>query len=661
MIRIMNKINRTPIRVCIVGILIALSVMVTLAGAAPATLAADGAEGVQPGNNTTVTFTAANTGTSESGYILNVSAPNDWNITAQSADGGTWNSAESKWLWQTVNANESVRPSVTLHVPDNASETNYSIRATLLSSDGTEAVTTQEITVQNSTTSEPTPKPSGETATVNISTSEDEISPNTPVTVTAELTNTGVNSKAYILDLSVPSNWTIISKNNDGGTWKAKNNTWLWQTIQPSDSVSPSITLQAPKSANNEKSTIEATAKSTDWNQTVIRSISVTQSDSLVPFSETARLSSDQLKNNSLSGKISVEQRLSSNTSADILRSSPTNYSITLTAPDNAENITFYLQANAISTSQNVNNLTMYLDGDQHQYSVKESAGPGNSPWIAFNIPHFSTRTVSFISNSNEGAGGGAGAGGGGGAGGMPGNQERTAQVSLFDLEGETTVRLSEIPRSGSADINTSAAVTGGPFDLTRVSMNFVFDSPDFRFEITDPRAESGAAPTLPNTVATPIGFMELDAIGADPTTVEQTQLTLALNDGAVPAGASSTDLTVYQYVDNEWQPVSTSADGNMLTATLATHAAEYIAVGVETSQPDTETQDSTNTDDTNTTDSDSDSNTTTADDQSDDQPDTDTADDGDGADVEVPGFGPIPSIAALLAILLYSRLRRHQ
>jgi PGF-CTERM protein len=38
----------------------------------------------------------------------------------------------------------------------------------------------------------------------------------------------------------------------------------------------------------------------------------------------------------------------------------------------------------------------MYLDGEIHPFTVDESAGPGDSPWIAFNVPHFSTRTVTF-------------------------------------------------------------------------------------------------------------------------------------------------------------------------------------------------------------------------------------------------------------------------
>jgi len=38
----------------------------------------------------------------------------------------------------------------------------------------------------------------------------------------------------------------------------------------------------------------------------------------------------------------------------------------------------------------------MDLDGQQHPFEVDESTGPGTGSCIAFNIPHFSTRVVTF-------------------------------------------------------------------------------------------------------------------------------------------------------------------------------------------------------------------------------------------------------------------------
>ncbi|MFA1611752.1 hypothetical protein [Halobellus rubicundus] len=120
----------------------------------------------------------------------------------------------------------------------------------------------------------------------------------------------------------------------------------------------------------------------------------------IAPFTDTVRLSSPRVSS-SLAGRISVESSVASETSVELLREGSTNYSIAITAPETAENVTFYIQERAISASQDVENLTMYLDGDQRAFDVGEDAGPGNSSWVAFNIPHFSTRTVSFTAESD--------------------------------------------------------------------------------------------------------------------------------------------------------------------------------------------------------------------------------------------------------------------
>jgi len=64
--------------------------------------------------------------------------------------------------------------------------------------------------------------------------------------------------------------------------------------------------------------------------------------------------------------------------------------------------VTFFLNSQAVEASQNVTNVTAYLDGEEMNFTVDEDAGPGNSPWIAFEVNHFSTRTVSFASGTPE-------------------------------------------------------------------------------------------------------------------------------------------------------------------------------------------------------------------------------------------------------------------
>lgn len=128
-----------------------------------------------------------------------------------------------------------------------------------------------------------------------------------------------------------------------------------------------------------------------------------TEESDIAPFTETQPLTSKSKVDTSLSGMIRVETPYQKNktTYVEVRKSSPINYSIAISAPDSANNVTFYLQTTAISASQNIENLTMYLDSENHPFNVT-STGPGNSPWVAFNVPHFSTRTVTFTTDGDR-------------------------------------------------------------------------------------------------------------------------------------------------------------------------------------------------------------------------------------------------------------------
>lgn len=83
------------------------------------------------------------------------------------------------------------------------------------------------------------------------------------VEISFKLTNTGDNASAYILDISVPDTWTVTGHLDDGGTWKASENSWLWQTVTPGESVTSSVTLQVSSEASGDY-TLSATAKDSD-------------------------------------------------------------------------------------------------------------------------------------------------------------------------------------------------------------------------------------------------------------------------------------------------------------------------------------------------------------------------------------------------------------
>lgn len=121
----------------------------------------------------------------------------------------------------------------------------------------------------------------------------------------------------------------------------------------------------------------------------------------IAAFENTTTLTSHQTIPNSLAGKITAESPVADDVNVTVVRASKNNYSVAITAPDNVTNVTFYLQTVAISASQNIEDLSMYIDNDEHGFRVVESAESGGAAWVAFNVPHFSTRTVTFTSNTS--------------------------------------------------------------------------------------------------------------------------------------------------------------------------------------------------------------------------------------------------------------------
>jgi PGF-CTERM protein len=118
-----------------------------------------------------------------------------------------------------------------------------------------------------------------------------------------------------------------------------------------------------------------------------------------VAFGETTSLETGQLEPDNLSGKIRAETGNDENISVELLRSSQQNYSVAITGPEDAENVTFYLQARAISSSQNIEegNLNVFVNGSRQTFNITEQS---NSPWVGFVIPHFSTQVVTFTSGT---------------------------------------------------------------------------------------------------------------------------------------------------------------------------------------------------------------------------------------------------------------------
>jgi len=133
------------------GLLIVVAVVGGTVAAEPASLSADGPSDAAPGTTVTISFTVNNTGDATSAYVLEGSLPDGWTVVNHSDDGGIWKSSESTWLWQSVAAGNSVGPSVTIQVPQNATGT-YTISGTLKDADGVQANSSTTINVGTSAT-----------------------------------------------------------------------------------------------------------------------------------------------------------------------------------------------------------------------------------------------------------------------------------------------------------------------------------------------------------------------------------------------------------------------------------------------------------------------------------------------------------------------------
>jgi hypothetical protein len=98
------------------------------------------------GTNATVQFTLKNDRRQNNSYILNLSLPDGWTPVSYADDGGSRQTNESKWLWQTITPGETVSPSVTLRVPEDSNGT-YNISGTALIEGETEAIAYGNATV----------------------------------------------------------------------------------------------------------------------------------------------------------------------------------------------------------------------------------------------------------------------------------------------------------------------------------------------------------------------------------------------------------------------------------------------------------------------------------------------------------------------------------
>ena len=131
-----------------VAVVAALAVLAAPAMAATATLSVDGASEVQPGDTVTYTFSVTNTGENESGYLLNITRPNGWEIVDQNSESGWWKENETTWIVRSIEPGSTREPSLTFSVPDSASDGTVEVAVYLNSTEDFEDTTAKSVTVE---------------------------------------------------------------------------------------------------------------------------------------------------------------------------------------------------------------------------------------------------------------------------------------------------------------------------------------------------------------------------------------------------------------------------------------------------------------------------------------------------------------------------------
>ncbi|MCU4743624.1 CARDB domain-containing protein [Natronoglomus mannanivorans] len=180
------------------GLVVVLMLLVAIV-ASPSVMATTGDVSVagpsaaEPGEEVTITFESTNTHESDRGYIFNSSIPENWEIVDRYDDGGTWAESETSWLWQTIEPDETVEPSVTVKVPENANG-DVTIGGTLEDVDGVQDSDSITIDVD---------EPGETTFEINDLVTNDPITEGEHLEVTAEIESTGDVSGTQTVELDV--------------------------------------------------------------------------------------------------------------------------------------------------------------------------------------------------------------------------------------------------------------------------------------------------------------------------------------------------------------------------------------------------------------------------------------------------------------------------
>jgi hypothetical protein len=111
----------------------------------------------------------------------------------------------------------------------------------------------------------------GQSAAFTFTTAAGDAQAGGEVTVTFTYENTGNSTQTAVVNVtSLPEGWEIADRGNDGGQWNSGDQSWLFLSVSPGSTVSPSLTLSVPAEANG---TANVSAMASDDSDTIQSSV----------------------------------------------------------------------------------------------------------------------------------------------------------------------------------------------------------------------------------------------------------------------------------------------------------------------------------------------------------------------------------------------------
>lgn len=132
--------------------------------------------------------------------------------------------------------------------------------------------------------------------------------------------------------------------------------------------------------------------------------------DDIKNWTSTHPVSVDSFENNEteeiLEGAMRVDNEYSDNVSLNITESEG-NFSFDITIPSELEatNVSFYVNQEVVESAGEISNLSLLIDDEDSDFYIDNEAGPGESPWVLFQVDEFSTKGVEFTENGDEDSG----------------------------------------------------------------------------------------------------------------------------------------------------------------------------------------------------------------------------------------------------------------